>query len=214
MKLASNMIKSLTPLKLFRRQSDEIAASERTEDTDIEKFVSFSNHATMVHTIALGNYSPEEIKATWYSEEEYLNIVKQLCKQILRTDRGETLKDKKNSARGLEGATRLGLTMKHSNRALSLNAVLEEQHHVQRVEGFRDDEAIAHAYHQTTASCQMWACAVGLRDQRAAEDYLDETFEVQVKQTSQCEPCAKIDPCERTLFSRRQERKTLNARMA
>jgi hypothetical protein len=146
----------------------------------------------VLYTIALWNYSPKEIKATWYSEEEYLNIVKQISKQILRMDRGETLKEKKYSARGLEGATRLGLTMKNYNRALSINTVLEEHHHAQWVEGFRDDEAIAHAYHQTTASCQMWACVVGLRDQRVAEDYLDETLEVQVKQTSQCEPCARI----------------------
>jgi hypothetical protein len=205
-KIASSMIKSL--MKLSRRSSDQITASARTEGTDIEKFVSFANQASVVYTIARRNYSPNEIKATWYSKKEKMNIEKQCCKQILRMDRGETLKDKKYCARGLEGHTRTGFTLKSKNRALSINSVLAEQHHVQLLRGFRDDEAIAHAYHQTTASCQIWACVVGLRDQRVAEEYSDEAFEVQVKQTSQCESCAGIQPCKKTSICKTTWRKT------
>jgi hypothetical protein len=222
-KIASSIIKSLPkrPMELSRRSSDRISASARTEGTDIEKFVSFANHASVVYTIARGNYSPKEIKATWYSTEENLNIGKQCSKQILKMDRGETLKDIKYCARGLEGHTRTGFTMKIQNRALSINSVLAEQHQVQLLEGFRDDEAIARVYHQAAASCQIWACVVGLRDQRVAENYLDEAFEVQVKQTSQeCEPiapCAGIQPCKKPLLHlsiRRPERKIISARTA
>ena len=69
-----------------------------TEKTKIEKFVSFANHATARYTIALSDYSPEEIEATWYTEDESQERRKECIKQIRRLESGRTLKDKKYCA--------------------------------------------------------------------------------------------------------------------
>jgi hypothetical protein len=44
----------------------------------------------------------------------------------------------------------------------------------QRCRGIYDDEAKAESYQTVSSSCALWARKVALRDQRDAEDYLDE----------------------------------------
>ena len=172
------MMKSITkrPLNLVfgNHSSDRSVVSTETEETELEKFVSFASHATMYETIARQNYTQEEIKATWYSQDEYLQISKQCCKQIQKMNRGERLRDKKYCSRGLEAHTTIGLVTKMRNRAESIQAVLEEQE-VQRIkEGIHDEDTIADLYNEVTSSCQLWARTVALRDQREAEAYLDD----------------------------------------
>jgi hypothetical protein len=96
-------------------------------------------------------------------------------------DTGEVLKDKKYCARGLEGHTRIGSSVRHKNRAESINAVLMEQETqlLKNDWAYRDDETIALVYHRTTSSCQMWANALGFRDKRSVQEYLDDV-ELQV----------------------------------
>ena len=151
--------------------------STATEETYVEKFVSFSTQASMRYTMPLSSYTPAEIEGTWYSDKENSDIARQCSKQILKMDRGEILKDKKYCSRGLESHTRTGSKIKTLHRALSIDAVLDVQGQLWD-EGIRDEEeAIAGAYAEATASSQMWANVIGLRDQREAEDYLDTAFE-------------------------------------
>jgi hypothetical protein len=176
-----SMMKSVakSPPNLFRHSSHyRSVSSKATEATKIEKCVSFADPATMRYTIARKDYSSEETKATWCTDEDYCKIIKQCSKQIQRMDKGEVLKDKQYCARGLEAHTKMGCIVKLKNRAESFNNVLREQEN-QLNEGTCDDEAIARVYHQATSSCQMWANIVGLRDQCILEEYLDDV-ELQV----------------------------------
>jgi hypothetical protein len=143
--------------------------------------VSFASQPIEHHTIARNDFSPEEIKATWFTEEEYYTISRQCCKQIDKMDKGQKLKDKKYCARGLEALTKLASIAKSKSREESIRAVLQEQD-MQVEEERYDDEAIGKAYHQVTSSCQMWASVVGLRDQRSSEAYLED-LDVSMLQT-------------------------------
>jgi hypothetical protein len=169
---------ALNMMKNVMKESDHSARSTLTEATQIEKSVAFAPHATVRHTIARQDLSSEELKATWFSEEEYLQISKQCSKQIHKMDRGETFKDKKYCARGLESSTRMGTITKSKSRAESIRAVLQEQY-VQIREGVLDEDAIGIVYQDVTSSCQIWASVVGYRDQHAAEICMDEE-EIQV----------------------------------
>jgi hypothetical protein len=73
------------PPNLFRHSSYyRSVRSTATEATDIEKCVSFADPVTMLYTLALKDYSSEETKATWCTNEEYYNILKQCRNQIDR----------------------------------------------------------------------------------------------------------------------------------
>jgi hypothetical protein len=152
--------------------------STGTESTEIEKSVSFAAHDTVHHTIARQDFSSEELKAAWFSEEEYLQISDQCNIQIHKMDQGKILKDKKYCARGLEALTRIRSVARAKSRAQSIRAVLEEQDALSS-QGVIDEQAIGFVYHDVTSSCQMWARVIGYRDQQAAEKYMDDE-EIQV----------------------------------
>jgi hypothetical protein len=169
---------ALILMKKITKQFDHSPRSTLTEATVFEKSVAFATHATVRHTIARQDLSSEELKATWFSEEEYFQISKQCSKQIHKMDRGETLKDKKYCARGLETCTRMGTITKSKSRAESTRAVLQEQD-VQIREGVLEEDTIGIVYQDVTSSCQIWANVVGYRDQHSAEIYMDDE-EIQV----------------------------------
>jgi hypothetical protein len=190
---ALSIVKSIAkcPHNIFRHSSYYRSVGSTTmEATEIEKSVSFADPVTMCYTIARKDYSSEETKATWCTDEEYRKIIKQCRKQINRMDKGEVLKDKKYCTRGLEGNTKMRRIVRIKTRVESINNVLREQAN-QLNEGTCDEEAIARVYHQTTSSCQMWANVAGLRDQRIADEYLDDV-ELQVSRAITLEPSKKV----------------------
>jgi hypothetical protein len=148
--------------------------TEPTSRCEIESSVRFrSIETTTRFTLSRNDYTPEEIKATWYQDEEYSKISKDCCTQIKEMENGEIFKDTQYCSRGLESHTKLATISKTQNRKNATDAVLAEQDEQRRL-GVVDDEArIAHRYHQGTSSCQLWANTVGLRDQRAAERYIE-----------------------------------------
>jgi hypothetical protein len=88
-----------------KRLLDDSVHTTETELTEIEKSVSFATYDTVHRTIARQDFSSEELKAAWFSEEEFLQILDQCSKQIHKMDQGKILKDKKYCARGLEALT-------------------------------------------------------------------------------------------------------------
>jgi hypothetical protein len=147
--------------------------TERTNARDVERTVRFAAKPAWVHfTLSRDDYSPEELRAAWFQQEEYARITKDCCKQVSKMEDGEILKDKKYCSRGLEPHTRLCSITKRANRKLAFSAVLDEQEE-QQLLGVVDDEAIGQLYNRVSSSCQMWATTLGLRDQREAERYLD-----------------------------------------
>ena len=139
-----------------------------------KKSLAFAKHTNVRHTISLPDYSPEEIQGTWYSSNEYEEISKKCVKQIHKMEKGEEFKNKKYCTRGLEQHTRLGYLEKYQHRREARDAVLIEQERQYGIKGSDPSVPIATAYFQVTSSSQMWANVVGLRDQREADEYLDD----------------------------------------
>lgn len=137
------------------------------------KCVSFSTNSSFRKILSSEDYSSEELQATWYTQDEYMKLQKSCCKEILKMDRGESLKDRKYCSRGLESHTRTGRALKSRNKVGSVQVVLEEQESQIHEGRPRDDAAIALAYQRISSSCRLWARVTGIADERAAEDFDD-----------------------------------------
>ena len=199
------------PVNLFRNSSIYSQSSTKTEATEVEKCLSFDGNVRVCYTIARSDFSLEEKTATWYATEEYTRISEQCSRQIYKMDEGKVLKDRKYCSRGLEQHTRRGRAIKIQNRSSSIQAVLMEQEK-QSDEGTYDDVVISRVYRGVTSSCQLWANVVGVRDQRVAEDYLDD-INLQMPQTITKEPEQQSKP---SIFRRRTRprRNVVAARIA
>ncbi|CAJ1947859.1 unnamed protein product [Cylindrotheca closterium] len=132
------------------------------------------NPNVKVHEIfPLYEYTASEISTIWYNEDEMAEISRSCAKILRRLESVGSAKESKYCIRGLETHTRLGSVVKRSNRAAARAAVLAEQARQWRNEkGENGAQAICDAYRRTTSSCQMWAQAVGRRDQQEVEAYL------------------------------------------
>lgn len=167
-------------LKRPRRSSLCSQASSCTETTERStqscdgepRNVSFTAKVVVRRILSHADYSPEELLACWWQEEENRRITRECCKQIKKMESGGTFKDKKYCSRGLESHTRLAGTTKTSNRRDAAEAVLLEQEDQRRM-GVIDEEAISERYRDVSSSCQLWSGVVGLRDQRSAEEAMD-----------------------------------------
>jgi hypothetical protein len=175
----SRLIKSLPPWLNFQEGSSSFNSqgTAKTEASagfseDVERNVRFSAEPEFHITLSRQDYTPEELRLSWFQREEYKKITKECCKQIKKMENGEVFKDKKYCSRGLESHTILASISNAQNRKTAVVAVLDEQDE-QRESGIVDEEVIAQRYQQTTSSCQLWASTVGLRDQRVAEEYMD-----------------------------------------
>ena len=153
------------------------AFSEESEELWCEgpgqnKTVTFQESSNGKLHFSRKEYTHEELAATWYKSEEYASIRRECVKQIKKMESGMVFKDKKYCSRGLENHTRLKSICKMQNKRDSIQAVFDEQAEQQR-QGIVDAERIAKRYHQRTASCQLWACRVGLQDQMVVDRILD-----------------------------------------
>ncbi len=156
------------------------------QPTKTNKHVVFSEQVCVRLTIPRHDISPQDQKILWYSKEDYDEISSACSKQIKKLDRGKILKDKKYCARGLESNTRMASVAKAMNRSLTQKIVFEEQDR-QRREGVQEEEYLAYLYHSASSSSQLWANAVGMTDQRAAEEICDDyDYEEAVSSISRC----------------------------
>mmetsp|Transcript_132105 Transcript_132105/g.196806 ORF Transcript_132105/g.196806 Transcript_132105/m.196806 type:complete len:213 (-) Transcript_132105:127-765(-) len=165
----------------IRTESTETIMSDVSDDwsgcssvTEM-KSVSFAPRASLHHVLSRSDYTEKEKRAAWYQSEDYDRITRDCVKQVRKMENGEELKDKKYCSRGLEAHTHLAAIAKRENRQAAYVAVLDEQDDQWEQEGGNmttDGERISRAYINVSSSCHMWASVVGLRDQKAAEDYL------------------------------------------
>lgn len=145
----------------------------------VKKKVSFQECDEILGIASRQDISPKERNEVWYSRVEYETILRACSKQINMLDRGKPLKDRKFCARGLESNTRVQAGTKTMNRYLAYQAVLCEQERQLRAGVVvLDDNEIAQLYYATSYSCQLWARAVGLADQREAQVIHDESEEL------------------------------------
>ncbi|CAJ1926349.1 unnamed protein product [Cylindrotheca closterium] len=134
-----------------------------------KKGVTFSSNVTGIQIMNIEDYTPSEISASWYNQEDMDRITDRCLKLLRRMESDISNRGKKYCTRGLEGHTALASISKNQNRACARAAVLMEQSK-QWIENKVDDQAIADAYSSTTSSCQLWAQVVGKRDEDIAED--------------------------------------------
>ena len=133
----------------------------------VPRGVSFSSTVRCIEIMSIYDYTPEEISAAWFSQEEMDIITSRCLKIIQKIEIGGAEAQRKYCFRGLESHSTLGRIGKQQNRLASVSAVLTEQAR-QWDENYLDDQAIANAYQNTTSSCQMWAQVVGKGDQDIA----------------------------------------------
>lgn len=138
------------------------------------KKVTFNPKVTGIQILNIDDFTPKEIFASWYDEEEMERITQRCFKILQNMEAGNA---KKYCVRGLEGHSSVGSISKKSNRTTALAAVLMEQAR-QWDENRFNDQAIADAYRRTTSSCQLWAQVVGKRDEEVAEAINEDSDEV------------------------------------
>ncbi|CAJ1952258.1 unnamed protein product [Cylindrotheca closterium] len=154
------------------------------------------NPTVKVHEIlSIHDYTPSEITATWYDEDE-MDRITQKCLKILQ--KLESTSTTKYCVRGLETHTTLGSIGKRKNRAAAYRAVLREQERPWKEnEETSSQEAIANAYRCTTSSSQMWAQVVGTRDQQEVEAYLyDDDEEEEDQEMRKAAPSTVCSLCQ------------------
>ena len=140
---------------------------------DNKKRVSIDERVQVRATIARHEMSKQEMDAVWYTPIDLEKITESCCKQIMKLNQGEILKDKKHCARGLESHTRIRSCAKSMNRNLAYQVVFDEQGR-QLQNGVYNDEALSRVYLAASSDSCMWANVVGLHDQKEAENIYDD----------------------------------------
>jgi hypothetical protein len=164
-----NAVSHKRPMTSAHTYSDHSISTASTQDL---KFVSFAESVKVRTTINRSDYSNEERRACFYSNEENHEIQKKSLRIVEKMEGGCPISMSKYCTRGLEKHTRLTGSLRLRNRFDSLQAVLNEQER-QRMNGVCDDEIISRVYAAVTSSCQLWAHRVALCDRREAERYMD-----------------------------------------
>lgn len=134
--------------------------------------VNFSANVKGMAIPRIYDYTKSEINAIWYNEDDMDRFTRRAIKVIKKMENPH--ESRKYCIRGLEGYSIMGSISKKRNRFEAREAVFQEQDR-QQWNGYEEcssDQAIADAYRQITSSCQMWAQAMGYKDQIAAEAYL------------------------------------------
>ncbi len=136
------------------RRSDRTATSVR-----------FDRRVIMRHVRSHKNYTPNEIKNSFYQDYEMMEITNQCFEDIQRHLFGGNADDHDPQSychRGLEKFEPFGSSEKRRLRAEASKKVFDAQD-----EGC-DEMTIAREYATVTVRCQRWANIMGLRDRRSA----------------------------------------------
>jgi len=138
--------------------------------------VIFNSTIKFVEIMSIYDYTPSEIYAAWFNEEDMRGITEKCFKTIMAMESREHSSKRcfKYCTRGLEGHSTLGRIGKKRNRRIAYATVLEEQERQWGESKEVDFQAISDAYGDTASSCQMWAQVMGNRDAKAADNYLTE----------------------------------------
>ena len=122
--------------------------------------------------LSVEDYSDDEIKACWYSDEEYQKIWRRCDKVIDKLNHGKAVNPRKYCIRGLERMTSLSHTRIECNRHDAYDAVILEQES-QRKQNEYDPDRMAYLYREIVSrQCHVDAHIIGLDDAKAVEMYL------------------------------------------
>ena len=138
--------------------------------------VIFDPIVKLAETLSIYDYTPSEIHASWFSDNEMDKMTEKCFKIIIAMEsrEGSSTGSHTYCTRGLEGHSTLGRIGRKRNRSDSIAAVLEEQERQWDESEEMDFQAISDTYGKIASSCQRWAQVMGNRDAKAAESYLSE----------------------------------------
>ena len=161
----TSVVRHISPFSDIILDDDSSASSTGASVvTDrVEKSVQFNQNCYVKKTISRHNYTPQEIGDCWFSDEEYHETRSECIEKIQMLERGEELSSINDCVRGLDSRTQSATIAKQNNRLYALMAVLNEQY----ADG--GPESIAEEYCDISHRCQLWARAVGRKDQLEAE---------------------------------------------
>ena len=160
--------RGISPLVKSRKSQQEKSVEEilpPQPDGCDERTTRFSEKLAFYEILPREEYSSDEKRSYWLQGHEYQKIAESCMKQVEKIERGLVLKDNKYSSRGLEPLTAIASLERSKHRELEYDLVLYEQSK-QREAGFFDDEKLARLAIDTTASSQLWAHVLGLRDSK------------------------------------------------
>jgi hypothetical protein len=124
--------------------------------------VRFAQSDTVYDGLAMDEYTPEEIGASWFSNVEN-EAIHQRCKKVIRQMEKQPNQNKYCS-RGLESMTGSRMDLKQQNRLDGVNAVLDLQD-AQWKQGYDDQEQIARHYQKVSLQCQIEASCIAELDE-------------------------------------------------
>lgn len=173
-----------------------------------KRSITFNSTVRVVEIMSIYDYTPREIDAAWYSDEDMKRITDK-CFKIIKgmSPEGDssTKRGYRYCTRGLEGFSTFGRISKKRNKRAATVAVLEEQERQWNENEELDCQAISNAYRRITSSCQRWSQVMGNRDFKAVETYLFEEGEhenaMNERSGRRCDTIKKMSSKESTIPS-------------
>ena len=138
--------------------------------------VSFQDVCMCYDVMSLDDYSPDEVKSSWYSVQEYVKIRGVLQSQIKQLEAGNLGEAK---VRGLEHRTKKGIRRKKRCREGAYFAVFSEID-IQKTEEIVDEGGIADAYRVHSKHAAAEALKAAKKDAYAALKIYRKTFKDRV----------------------------------
>ncbi|KAG7336788.1 hypothetical protein IV203_032378 [Nitzschia inconspicua] len=153
--------------------------SFKTSATPPRKEVSFQSFVKAYKILHIKEYSIRQIRNTWYSEDEYKRIKKNMYSCLSSKETSTLLKEEDRfiCTRGLEDMSLEGQASRQQRREQARDAVLNAQ-----LLGMKDDEILAHAYAVASIESKRIARLRGIADEQAVHyTFQDESHVARVK---------------------------------
>jgi hypothetical protein len=148
--------------KTSEKHGDEVSSSRAEQPPRL--VVRFAESDTFHNVLGMGDYTPNEIDASWFSGDEYGRMLRKNHKVIrnMETNGGITI----YCSRGLERMTRPRMEIRQQKRMNVHDAVLDLQ--LSQWEQGRDDQdQIAELCQRLSIECQTEAIRIGKKDEFA-----------------------------------------------
>ena len=123
----------------------------------------------MKPALHINNYSDEEIKSTWFNQEELQRIREKADRTIGLMEQDRYINSRKDCTRGLECRTRYGARQRRQNTKNARTTVLHEQD-IQRYDGNIDIERLAFVYAYVSSQSYIAARMAGESDEKYARE--------------------------------------------
>ena len=129
-----------------------------------KKQVSFHPRVTCKRALHINNYSDDEVMASFYQEDDYLEMREDVrrCVQLIEQGHDHALDDINYCRTGVENRTTAKLQNRVAHRMRAVDAVLNEVDRQWNAQEEYDDEIISELYKQITASTTYQAHSAAL----------------------------------------------------